>query len=266
MLLLAGVIYAGWYYLSAATNRPIRVPLIADSRVAISKVIVGSRSPEFQLERGDVTDTGEDRWVVSRKQKLLYGQDGRIRRLLEDLTTAVSDSLVTGSPNRTLERRVVELRGPGYREVFTFYFGQDPAGAVFVQFDGAGATLALPATANRWLREYFTFDAYREPRLLNVSPEAVDSIFVMRRDSILWGITAGDMRQAAQRFIASNTAAYADHFDEIAHQDRAFATIELYTQGTPRQIQVFRDSLWPQPYVLVGEDYPRRSLGYASLR
>ncbi|MEM6771508.1 MAG: hypothetical protein AAF597_13075, partial [Bacteroidota bacterium] len=142
---------------------------------------------------------------------------------------------------------------------------QTPSGNLLATTPKTGDVYYLNPASAKGIMQSLRFDHFREPRLLNLTHEQVDSIVVSYHDSLLWKTDTANLALLAQHLLAPAAAPYADHFDEIAHRDRYCADLDLYFSGKAHRIQAYRDSLWPQPYVLVGEDYPRRYLGFEQI-
>ena len=268
LCLLIAATYATYYYVGLGSDEPLRIPLVrADLRQNIKRIQIKPRGPGEFLMRLDQGDNGQ--WIVSKDQKLIYDQSARVRGFLTDLANTVSDSVVTGSAARLRDRRLVTLdihSGTG-REVINLAFADDTSSPVYAWFESSSNLLCLSPSTNAWLKGYLTFDAYRERRLLDLNPAAVDSIVALGTDNtLLYRSHPSELPDLATHFIAPAFSQHADYFDEIAHQDRRFGQVLLYADGQPKTITVYHDSLWAQPYVLVGEDYPRRFLGYDALR
>ena len=268
LCLLIAIGYATYYYVGLANSDPLRIPLLRENlRQDVKRIQILPRGPGEFLMRLDQGDDGQ--WIVSKDQKLIYDQSARVRGLLADLANTVSDSVVTGSAARLRERTVVtlDIRTSTGREVISLAFADATSTSVYAWFGSSSNLLCLPPSTNAWLKGYLTFDAYRERRLLDLNPAAVDSIVAIGADTtLLYHSRPSELPDLATYFIAPAFSQHADFFDEIAHQDRHFGQVLLYANGQPKSITVYHDSLWAQPYVLVGEDYPRRFLGYDALR
>ncbi|NJC26748.1 hypothetical protein [Neolewinella antarctica] len=264
LLLFVFLAYGAYYYFDRLSDAPLKTELLSKGSEAISYVVV---TPEnegpFELKRGE-----ENQWVVSRDHRLIYGQTERINTFVNELRTLQSDS-VQLNPRRDRKGQSITLSvgTTAQQENFTLEFPNDLHEPVLAHLatDDQSA-LALPPRTRTWRTNYLNFDAYRDRQLLDLDPRLVDSLIVYRGDSVLWGITTGNLAASATRFIAPAAAPYADQFDEIAHRDRLYGQIKLYADGRAKTVTVYRDSLWPLPFVLVGEDYPRRFLGYERLR
>ncbi|OAV42622.1 hypothetical protein [Lewinella sp. 4G2] len=265
LLFFVAVAYGAWFYLKDYSRGPVEVRLVQADLDDISRISLlpkDGRSELFRLQRGE-----GNQWMATRKQRLLLDRDGKIARFVDMLASVTSDSTIRKLPKgedyRTVE---IRIRAQGEEEGFSLHFTRSAQLPVYASWAEAEEVLALPPSLNAWREEYLHFDAYRERRLLNLLATEVDSISVLKQDSLLWGINIGDLSATAQRFIAPAAAPHADYFDEIAHRDREFAKIKLYHGAAYKTITVYRDSLWPSPFVLNGEDYPRRFLGYDALR
>lgn len=262
LLSLFAVGYACWFYTSQYSNEPLRVPLLQLDAEEVTSIEISGTNQNFQLIKGE-----NDSWVVSQDQRLLYHREKKVGELLHLLKTTLSDSLMLApAGGGNIEMILLEVKTAVTSELVSLVFTAEPSTPVMAKLGDPATFLAYPSHLHAWRKEYLRFDSYRERRLLDVSPADVDSIIVYKNDSILWGINTGDLRQSAARLIVPEAASYADHFDEISFRDREYATIKLFVGNQPKQITVYRDSLWPRPFVLVGEDYPRRFLGYDALR
>jgi len=262
-LLLAVSAYCLWFYLTQLSGGPVRSPLVRSEKEAIRRIdVVDVKGQPFTLRLGE-----DGKWVVSREQQLLYGQEEKVAGLLALLTATKSDSLVKYLDREKAEGSVsLHILGDTDEEDIDIYYFRDDKLPLYGYLPNAQLTLAFPPASRDEFLQHLNFNAYRERRLLDLAAGEVDSIMVMRGDSLLWGITSGDLSRSAQQFIAPAAAPYADFFDEIAFRDREYADILLYSGAEIKTVKAYRDTLWPHPFVLVGEDYPRRFLGYESLR
>lgn len=262
LLLLATGAYTVWFYTIGLNDSGKYLPLIRTELSTVDKIVVAGKAHAFKLQRAE---NGE--WLAVREQKILFKQNAQVDSFFSALELAVADSVLTNVQTKP-SWTVVDLTFPAKSspEKLRFHFPVDQSRPVYAQLEGGEDYLVLAPTFHRWRTDFLDFDGYREMRLLDLSPNSVDSLYVLKKDSILWGVNSGELAATASRFIVPAAAHYADHFDEIRHQDRAYATIKLYAGDGTKTVTVYRDSLWPQPFVLVGEDYPRRFLGYERLR
>lgn len=259
LLLLAALFYTGWFYWQQYANRPLREPLLPWAISDISRVSVHPPNQQvpFSLHRI------EDRWVVARANRQLFDQTVRAERLVRLLTQLTSDSVSFHRPAAAGWRIRLVTADEQTDEIVLY-----PATAVgpLVSISATGDCYHLANSQRDSLLPRLRFDYFRERRLLNLSPAAVDSIVAMHHDSLLWTTDSINLAPLLHHFLAPATAPHADYFDEIAHRDRYYADLDFYSHGQPRRIQVFHDSLWPLPYVLIGEDYPRRFLGFREIQ
>jgi hypothetical protein len=94
---------------------------------------------------------------------------------------------------------------------------------------------------------------------------------VLYHDSLRWRVPQVEVSRLSKTFITpafspDEPPPYADYFDEVMDREKYFATLTLYAVADSHYIEVFRDSQWVRPYVLVGEDFPRRYFALDSLR
>ncbi|MEO0734136.1 MAG: hypothetical protein AAFZ52_14970 [Bacteroidota bacterium] len=263
LLLLACLAYAGWYYWQQYNDQPVRAALLLAAAEDIIRVQISERPNEaaFELRNADVTEA----WVVNREHTQLRDQSTVIQNFLTQLTGLETDSI---AHNFVIEEKqyVLVVHSTTYGEE-ALQFALPPEGPALARRTKSGDIFALPRQTVAALLPYLRFDHYREPRLLNLAAAGVDSIVARQRDSLLWQMNHSDsLPVLAQTFIAPASAPYADYFDEIADQEKYYATLQLFANGQPHVVTIFRDSLWPQPYVLVGEDFPRRYLAADTLR
>lgn len=259
LLLLISALYAGWFYWQRFSDRPLQEPLLPVATKNIRRVIIQgpNRSAPFSLTR---TENG---WVVVRANQQILDQSLKAAALVERLTALQTDSISYQAPETTGVKVRVENTDGGADEL-TLH--QPPGGMVLATIPATGDVFYLnPGTANGLIPQ-LSFDYFREPRLLNLTPNQVDSVIASYHDSLLWRADTVSLPMLAQHLLAPAAAPFADFFDEIAHQDRYYADLDFYFSGKAHRIQVFQDSIWPQPYVLVGEDFPRRYLGFQQIR
>jgi len=210
----------------------------------------------------------KDNWVVKQGAIEIYGQSYAVEELVRMLGNLRTDSVMHRFPPEPGPD--VSLLGPGTeREVLNFRF---PAGSPpVVRVEATGDVYALPNSVSRPLQRMLRFETYRGKRSLAIEPAEVDSITVSYHDSLLWRVDTTEVLRLSKTFIAPATApdgppAYADYFDEVMDREKYFATFTLHALGGKHRIEVFQDSQWVKPYVLAGDDYPRRYFAIDSIR
>jgi hypothetical protein len=259
LVLLAIAGYAGWYYWQQYTDKPLKANLIAMAMHDLKRVsITDGLTENFALVRMD----GTDDWAVKREVTELYDQSEKIQQLLVKLAAIRTDSIMRKFPEEGFISLVLESEGQ--TEAIDVFFSEE--GRHLARRGVTGDVFALNAETLRGLQPLLRFESYRERRLLRILPERIDSITAVSNDSLHWVISQPEVALLAKTFIAPAAAPYADYFDEIMDRDKHFATLNLYAGGESHQIEVYLDSLWQKPYVLVGADYPRRFLAVDSLR
>lgn len=258
LLFFLVALYAGWHYWQTLADRPLQARLLTISAEAIDQVTVAppNGAAPFTLAR-----SAED-WVVARSPRQILDQRVRAESFVNRLAELTSDSLAR--PVKNAQETLVTVRtATGQRDELAF--SQPVSGPPRVRIVATGDVFHLPPAAARYLLPALTFDHYRESRMLHLLPGQVDSIVAVQGDSTLW-VEDSVVAPLANLLLAPAAAPHADFFDEIAHRDRHHADLYFYFSGRAHRVQVFRDSLWPQPYVLVGDDFPRRFLGFSRLR
>ncbi|WP_020570477.1 hypothetical protein [Neolewinella persica] len=259
ILLLAVLGYTGWYYWEQYTDKPLRANLVATSIADLKQVfITDGVTEDFALVRME----GTEDWAVKREITELYDQSEKVRKLLNGLAGIRTDSIMRSFPEDGFISLVLESEGRS--ELVDLFFSEE--GRHLARRGVTGDVFALNATTLGGIQPLLRFENYRERRLLRILPERIDSITAVSNDSIHWKSKLPEAVLLAKTFIAPATAPYAEYFDEIMDRDKHFATLSLFANGEPHRIEVYLDSLWPKPYVLVGEDYPRRFLAVDSLR
>ncbi|MFT6000398.1 MAG: hypothetical protein ACI81P_002859 [Neolewinella sp.] len=259
LLLLAIAGYAGWYYWQQYTDKPLKANLIATALPDLDRIsIMDGLTEDFALVRIDDTED----WAVTREATELYDQADKIRELLAGLAAIRTDSIMRKFPEEGFITLVLESEEQS-ESVDLFFSEIDKH---LARRSLTGDVFAINATTLQGIQHLLRFESYRERRLLRILPERIDSITVVSNDSLHWRSNPLEVALLAKTFIAPAAAPYADYFDEIMDRDKHFATLNLYAGGEPHRIEVYLDSLWPQPYVLVGDDFPRRFLAVDSLR
>ena len=259
LILLAIAGYAGWYYWQQYTDKPLKANLIATALPDLNRVLITDGVVEdFALVRME----GSDDWAVKREATELYDQSEKIRELLDGLAAIRTDSIMRRFPEEGFVSLVLESEGQS--ESVDIFFSE--TGRHLARRGNTGDVFALNAETLRGIQPLLRFERYRERRLLRILPERIDSITAVSNDSLHWKSQQPEVALLAKTFIAPAAAPYAEYFDEIMDRDKHFATLNLYAGGEPHQIEVYLDSLWPKPYVLVGADFPRRFLAVDSLR
>lgn len=258
LLLLASIFYAVWFYWQRYADRPLQAPLLTITAEEVEVITVPSAATPNPLT---LTRT-EQGWVVSRPPQQLLDQALKAEELLQLLIGLRTDSVAYRPPKEA--GTTVTIRSfAGEEDNIVLYPGTD--GVPIAATPATGDLYYLnPATVGDLLPR-LSFDYYRSPRLLNLRPQQVDSIVISVQDSLHQKAATEITPLLARHFLAPASAPYADYFDEIGHQDRYLADYDFFFSGKAHRVQVFRDSLWPQPYVLVGEDYPRRYLGFKTI-
>lgn len=262
LLLLASVFYAAWFYWQRYADRPLQEQFLPITAEAVQSVTVQppNREQPFTLTR---TENG---WVVARPPQQLLDQSYKAEELVRQLTSLKTDSVGYSSP--IAEGISVTIISTDARsDKFTLYQYAD--GKTMATVAATGDRYYLNPASSSGVLPQLRFDHFREPRLLNLTAEQVDSVVVSYHDSLLWTTDTANLALLVQHLLAPAPTTfgtpYADFFDEIAHRDRYYADFDFYFAGKPYRVQAFQDSLWPQPYVLVGEDFPRRYLGFMQI-
>jgi hypothetical protein len=263
IVILAALAYVGWFYLQSFTDRPLQENLLLTDTNTLRELIVTNDKRTFRMFRGE-----ERGWVVKQDAIELYDQSEAVDKLVEFLNQLQTDSVVYGFPPEPgLD---LALSAPdGRREVLKFRF---PAGSPPVVRVGAtGDVFALSASVRVPLLRMLRFDTYRGHKSLKIEPGEVDSIAVLYHDSLRWRVPQVEVSRLSKTFITpafspDEPPPYADYFDEVMDREKYFATLTLYAVADSHYIEVFRDSQWVRPYVLVGEDFPRRYFALDSLR
>lgn len=258
-ILLACLGYAAWYYWQAYTDRPLTEHVLLASPAEISSVTVQPWSTPLPFT---VTRNEAGGWVVRQGTIQVLDQAEKAEAFVEALGALRTDSVAQRFPAEELSLLTVHSEAHGAE---TFALARPLVGPALLRVEATGDVFALPDAALKPLLPALDFGYYRERRLLRLAPARVDSIVAWQRDSFLWRLDGPAAAQHAPTFIAPADAPYADHFDEIAHQDRYHATIILYAAGQPHTVTAFQDALWEPPFVLLGTDFPRRYLGLDSL-
>lgn len=259
LILLAIAGYVGWYYWQQYTDKPLKANLIATALPDLNRVsITDGVVEDFALIRIDDSDN----WAVKREVTELYDQSEKVQKLLVGLAAIRTDSIMRKFPEEGFVSLLLESEGQ--TESVDIFFSE--IGRHLARRGVTGDVFALNAETLQGIQPLLRFEHYRERRLLRVLPERIDSIIAESNDSLHWKSVQPEVALLAKTFIAPAAAPYAEYFDEIMDREKHFATLNLYAGDTPHRIEVYQDSLWPKPYVLVGADFPRRFLAVDSLR
>ena len=263
IVLLAALAYTGWFYLQSWTDTPLRERLLLTDTGTLREISVTEAKRSYRMFR-----SGEGGWVVKRDAIELYDQSDAVKNLVSLLRDLRTDSVMYRFPEAPGPD--LTLTGRGDRlEVLSFRF---PAGSPpLVRVGATGDVFALPPEVRSPLRRMLRFETYRGKTTLAAEPGDVDSIKVSYHDSLLWRVPQAEVLRLSKTFIAPASAPdapppYADYFDEVMDRERYFATLTLFAVADSLRIEVFRDSQWVRPYVIVGEDFPRRYFALDSLR
>ncbi|SEQ38901.1 hypothetical protein [Neolewinella agarilytica] len=256
IVLFAVLIYVSWFYWQEYTDAPLREKLLLSAADELTQVRVtapGQPHP-FQLTRLE-----DKQWVVSRDNRQILDQSARAEDFVRALTELRTDSVVNSLPDQDFT--TITLSSDEYgEEELRMYAGA--GGPALARISSTGDIFALQPEAVTDVLPALSFDHFRGKELLHLAAASVDSIVATRNDSLLWRLGPTEAGEVAQTILAPASApSYADHFDEIADRDKYHATLSFFTAGQPHTVTVFLDSLWPQPYVLVGEDFPNRFFG-----
>lgn len=253
-------LYAIWFYWQQRADRPLQENLLTVSAEAITKIIVAGQEREQPLTLTR-TETG---WVVAKAPRQVLDQAVRAEALAQRLTALQTDS-VSNRTDLPDGFRIALYDANGLTDELLLH--QPPEGTPLAQVVATGDVFHLPPATVRYIFPALSFNHYREQRLLHLLPGQVDSIVAARNDSTLWVVdSAAAVSRLSDQLLDAQGAAYADYFDEIAHRDRYHADLNFYFSGRAHRVRVYQDSLWPQPFVLVGDDFPRRFLGFERLR
>lgn len=263
IVIFAALAYAGWFYLQPYTSGPLREQLLLTDTGNLHELTVTNDKRTYRIFL-----TEKDNWVVKQGAVELYGQSYLVDELIRFLGNLKTDSVMFRFPAEPGPD--VSLLGPEEQlEVLSFRF---PAGSPPVVRVGAtGDVFALPNSVSRPLQRMLRFETYRGKRSLAIEPTEVDSISVSYHDSLLWRVPPAEVPRLSKALIAPAAAPngvppYADYFDEVMDREKYFATLTLHALGGRHHIEVFQDSQWVKPYVLSGDDYPRRYFAIDSLK
>lgn len=259
LVLLASIFYAAWFYWQGYSDRPLQevlLPIAAADIEALTIQVPDHKSP-FTLTRVD------NDWVVARPPQQILNQSLKAEELVSRLTALRTDSVGHRPPKAAGVMIRIESKDGSTDELVLH---QPPSGVLLATIPATGDVYYLNPTSSTGIMPQLRFNHFREPRLLNLRPNQVDSLVVSYHDSLLWRASPEEIASLTKQILAPAAAPYADYFDEIAHRDRYYADLDFYFSGRAHRVQVFQDSLWPQPFVLVGEDYPRRYLGFEEIR
>lgn len=253
IVLLGVFIYVSWFYWQEYTDAPLQEKLLLSTADEVSQVRVSAPGQPLPFL---LTRLEDKQWVVSRDNRQILDQSARAEDFVRALTELRTDSVVNSLPDRDFT--TITLTADAYgKEELRIYAGA--GGPALARISGTGDIFALQPEAVTDVLPALSFDHFRGKRLLHLAATSVDSIVATRNDSLLWTLGPAEASELAKTILAPASApTYADHFDEIADRDKYHATLSLFTAGRPHIITVFRDSLWPQPYVLIGEDFPNR--------
>lgn len=257
LLPLTGL-YAAWFYWQQRADRPLQERLLTVTAGEVSQVIISGKDRDSPLTLTR-TETG---WVVAKAPRQVLDQSVRAEALVQRLTDLTTDSVsrrsdLSGGIHITLHDKAER------KDEITLY--QPPQGTPLARVVATGDVFHLDPAVARYVFPALAFEHYRERRLLHLLPGQVDSIVATRNDSTLW-VVDSSVAPISEQLLDSQQAGYADYFDEIAHRDRYHADLNFYFSGRAHRVRVYRDSLWPRPYVLVGDDFPRRFIAFERLR
>ena len=269
ILLLLGVLaYAGYDYFREYASRPLREKLLLTDTDRVTRIDVEGPDETLRFDRGE-----DGRWTVAQQQRLLYEQSPRVREWLTALRELRTDSIIS-APLPGSESYLIVLHHPEGEERLSLNVRAADAGVV-ASVGSSPDYYALPPSVGAWPNRYLRFNAYRELRLFQPFPR-IDSLVFDPTDSLAvgWTITSPDSLALVPYPIAPATAppaptaeyTFADHFNEIEHTDDRIGFLVAYSGATPFPVQVYRDSTWALPYVLVSKQFPRTPLATSRLR
>lgn len=259
IVLFAVLGYAAWFYWQEYTDEPLQEKLLLHTATDIESITITAFGEEpFQLIRAE----GTGNWTVKQGILELHDQSDKVRRLLLALEDLKTDSVMRRFSDKGVA--VLELAGGSRPERIELSFPD--TGPVLGRISATDDVFALNSNTTANLPNLLRLATYRQRKLLRIAPEQVDSIVVSHHDSLLWSLDTGEVILLAKTFIAPASAPQADYFDEIMDREKYFATLHLYAKGAPHQITVYQDTLWPKPFVLVGDDFPRQYWAIDSIR
>lgn len=260
IVLLGVLIYVGWFYWQEYTDAPLQEKLLLASADEVLAVTVSTKGEPFPFQLDRLED---DDWVVSRDNRQILDQSSRAMDFVRSLTELRTDSVVKSLPDGEFVSLIISSSSYG-EERLSIHSGA--GGPALARIAGTGDIFALQPEAVTGVLPALDFDHFRGRQLLHLTASSVDSVVATKNDSLLWRLSPPEAPALAKTLLAPAAAPYADYFDEIADRDKYYATLSFFAAGKAHRISVFRDSLWPQPYVLVGDDFPRRYLGVERIR
>ena len=263
ILFFAVMAYAGWYYLRPLTATPLQEKLLLTDTRTFREMTITTPENTFRI-----FPTEEGNWAVKQGTVERYDQTYLVEELIRLLDGLRTDSVMHRFPSGAgPDVSLVGEAEEHERLNFRFPAGSPPV----VRVEATGDVFALPNSVRSSLQRMLRFETYRGKNTLAILPSEVDSITVKHQDSLLWRVPLADVPRLSKALIAPAAApngppAYADYFDEVMDRDKYFVTLTVHAPGGMHYIEVFRDSQWVKPYVLVGDDYPRRYFALDSLR
>lgn len=262
LLLFAVLGYVSWFYWQEYTDRPLSERLLLTDFHELGRVSIRHDKAGFDLLPAD-----NGRWVVKQGVTEIYDQNDRVQQLFTRLAALRTDSVMRRFPADDFVQLRLTNKGAGPQvqgELVDLYFPTE--GPALARVVATNDVFALRPAGLREVQRLLYFEAYLGGTTLRLTASQVDSLSASYRDSLLWWAAPDELSRLAQRFLAPAAAPNADYFDEVMDREKYFATLSLYTNGLAHHIEVYRDSGWAKPYVLVGEAFPRRYFALDSLR
>jgi hypothetical protein len=262
LILLAVLGYVGWFYWQEYTDRPLSERLLLTDFDEVGRVSI-----MYGKEGFDLLPAENGRWVVKKGIKEIYDQNDQVQQLFTRLAALRTDSVMRRFPVDRFVRLSLTSKGAGPQvqgELVDLYFPTE--GPSLARVVTTNDVFALRQTGLREVQRLLYFDTYLGGKTLQLTASQVDSLSAWYYDSLLWRAAPDELPLLSQRFLAPAAAPNADYFDEVMDREKYFATLSLYANGLPHRVEVYQDSAWVKPYVLVGQDFPRRYFALDSLR
>ena len=255
LLILFVLGYVAWSAWERFTARPLQTELLRLAGPDLEEIIVTEDDRRFRFFRA------EDRWVVARDNQEIYDQSAAVEELVTVLSDIRTDSVLRRAQGEALFD--VQLLAAGANERFALHF--PAAGPPHARLLATGDVFALPPPVGPVLQRSLRFATYRGDRTLQIAAARVDSIVMERNDSLRLRPDPDRLRLLSHLLLAPAPAPNAPYFDEVADREKQYATLSVFADGTPHRITAYRDSAWPKPFVIIGEDFPLRPFALDSI-
>lgn len=255
-LLLCFALTAAWYYWQQRPVPPLTAKLLPIEAELIQQINIHlPPAAAFQLHYSGTE------WIAEQASRSLVVRSPKPNQLLMRLLRLESHGLAKirlGAEHATAH---LQLQGEKINQQLTFYELADSSGSkTYVQLNELPDSYYLPHFSLNDLPLYF--EDYEDLRLLDLAAwPRLDSV-VWLQDSSRYSLLrlpeqAKQLDSLHQAWYQLKGEAFATEFDEVGEQDRYFGTYRLFGAEDSLDLQLYRDTSWPDTLVVSSSQFPK---------